>query len=173
MFPIHRRLLASLVAAPALASIANAQTYLGPTPYLSRADSPLLLTKPALDDLEDGALDLLGVSADHGAVYGPAGNCDSVDADDGATIGSFPTSAGVVWTDGGAYSSVTFEAFDASGASFGKFGPFQIADGSNSGQTAEDRFFGIACRGGISAIKVSNSSGGIEVDHVQYSVGAL
>jgi hypothetical protein len=200
MLAMHRRLLVSIVAAPALATVASAQTYLGPTPYLSRNDSPLLLTKPELDDLEDGALDLLGVSADHGAVYGPAGNCDSVDADDGSIdgsgtaghsffyaggntgirfsfddslIGSFPTSAGVTWTDGGSNSSVYFEAFDASGASLGQIGPYAIADGSNSGQTAEDHFFGIACRGGISAIKIKNTTGGIEVDHVQYGVGAL
>lgn len=200
MFPIHRRLLASIMAAPALAAAASAQTYLGPAPYLSRADSPLLLTKPALDDLEDDALDLLGVSADHGAVYGPAGNCDSVDGDDGSidgsgtqghsffsgagttgikltfddsVLGGFPTSAGVVWTDGGNGCSVYFEAFDAGGASLGVIGPFAIADNSNNGTTAEDRFFGIASRAGISAIKLETTSGGIEIDHVQYSIGAL
>ena len=189
-----------LAAAALVDEPAFAQTYLGPTPYLSRADSPLLSTKPTLDDMEDGSLDILGVSADHGAVYGPAPNCDSVDGDDGAidgsgsnghsffhgggsvgikftfdasVIGSFPTSAGVVWTDGGGNASVYFEAFDASGASFGKIGPFNIADNTNYGTTAEDRFFGIACRNGISAIKVWNTTGGIEVDHVQYSVGAL
>jgi len=160
----------------------------------------LLLTKPALDDLEDGTLDIPGVSADHGAVYGPAGNCDSVDADDGSidgsgtaghsffylggttgitftfdntVIGSFPTSAGVVWTDGGPNTSVYFEAFDANGVSLGQIGPYAIADNSNAGQTAEDHFFGIASRAGISAIKVKVAGGGIEVDHVQYGVGAL
>jgi hypothetical protein len=188
-----------LFAAALLVAPAFAQTYLGPSPYLSRADSPLLLTKPALEDMEDGTFDLVGVSADHGAVYGPAANCDSVDADDGlidgsganghsffssggstgitftfddSVIGSFPTSAGVVWTDAGANANVYFEAFDASGTSLGQVGPYK-ADGSNYGQTAEDRFFGIADRAGISAIKVWDSSGGIEVDHVQYSVGAL
>src|SRR5262245_36420682 len=67
---------------------AGAQTYLGPKPYLSRADSPLLLTKPALEDMEDDSFNLLGVSASNGAVYGPAGNCDSVDGDDGSIDGS-------------------------------------------------------------------------------------
>jgi len=195
------RILATLfLSIPAFATPTPAQTYLGPTPYLSKSDSPLRLTKAALDDLEDGVLDIPGVSFDHGAVYGPAGNCDSVDADDGAidgsgtaghsffygagatgikfkfddaVIGSFPTSAGIVWTDGGAFCNVNFEAFDAGGASLGVFGPFAIADGGNAGTTAEDRFFGIAHRQGISAIKMSNTSGGIEVDHVQYSVGAL
>jgi hypothetical protein len=178
----------------------RAQTYLGPKPCLSRADSPLHLTKPALEDMEDNTFDLLGVSFDNGAVYGPASNCDSVDADDGlidgsgtnghsffyhygnvgitftfddSVIGSLPTSAGVVWTDGGFNTTVYFEAFDANGGSLGQIGPFAIADGSNAGETAEDRFFGIADRDGISAIKIWNVSGGIEVDHVQYSVGAL
>lgn len=194
------RLPASILAVPLLATAAGAQTYLGPTPYLSRADSPLGLTKPVLDDLEDGALDILGVSADYGAVYGPTAICDSVDGDDGvidgsgaaghsffsyggttgitftfddAAIGGFPTSAGVTWTDAGAFASVSFEAFDASGASLGLYGPFNLADGTYYGTTAEDRFFGIANRAGISAIHVATSSGGIEVDHVQYSFGAL
>lgn len=193
-------LAAAMATVPLLATAASAQTYLGPTPYLSRADTPLGLTKPTLDDLEDGALDIVGVSADHGAVYGPTAICDSVDGDDGvidgsgtaghsffygsgstgitftfddAAIGGFPTSAGVTWTDAGANASVSFEAFDANGASFGVYGPFKIADSSNYGTTGEDRFFGIANRGGISAIHVENSSGGIEVDHVQYSYGAL
>jgi hypothetical protein len=200
MSTFHGRLVVSIAAVSILMTAAHAQTYLGPTPYLSKNDSPLQLTKPALDDLEDGTLDIPGVSANHGAVYGPAGNCDSVDADDGSidgsgtaghsfyysagttgitfsfdptVIGSFPTSAGVVWTDGAANTSVYFEAFDANGASLGQIGPYAIADGSTSGQTAEDRFFGIAYRGGISAIKIKNAAGGIEVDHVQYSVGAL
>jgi hypothetical protein len=191
---------AFLVFAPCLVATARAQTYLGPSPYLSRSDSPLLLTKPQLDDLEDGALDLPGVSANNGAVYGPAGNCDSVDADDGvidgfgtaghswfygfgdwgvtfsfddSVIGSFPTSAGVVWTDGATNCQTTFEAFDANGASLGVYGPFTLGDGSNDGETAEDRFFGIAYRGGISGFKITSPSGGIELDHIQYSAGAL
>jgi uncharacterized repeat protein (TIGR01451 family) len=49
-------------------------------------------------------------------------------------------------------------------------GPVSIADGSNAGTTGEDRFFGVTNVGGISAIKISNSSGGIEVDHLQYGL---
>ncbi len=198
MVAFPRRVLATVAAASLLAAAARAQTYLGPTPYLSRADSPLKLTKPTLEDFEDGTLDILGVTADFGSVYGPAWNCDSVDADDGvidgsgqnghsffsgngfagitfsfddSLIGGFPTSAGVVWTDGAG--DTYFEAFDASGASLGLYGPYQLDDGSNNGGTAEDRFFGIADRNGISAIRISNTLGGIECDHVQYSFGAL
>ncbi len=192
------RVLVPFAVASLLASAARAQTYLGPTPYLSRADSPLKLTKPTLDDLEDGSLNILGVTADNGAVIGPGGLTDSVDADDGtidgsgtnghsffyaagnpgitftfddSLIGGFPTSAGVVWTDGGG--DTWFEAFDVNGASLGQYGPFQIADGSNSGTTGEDRFFGVAYRQGVSAIHLWNTGGGIECYHVQYSFGAL
>jgi hypothetical protein len=43
-------------------------------------------------------------------------------------------------------------------------------DGSVSGTTGEDRFFGCSDPGGISSIFISNSSGGIEVDHLQYGL---
>ncbi|MEP6656634.1 MAG: IPTL-CTERM sorting domain-containing protein [Betaproteobacteria bacterium] len=45
-----------------------------------------------------------------------------------------------------------------------------IADASITGTTAEDRFFGVTNPGGISAIQISNTSGGIEVDHLQYGI---
>jgi uncharacterized repeat protein (TIGR01451 family) len=73
-----------------------------------------------------------------------------------------------VWTDGNW--TTTFEAFDSLGASLGVIGPVSIADGSNSGTTGEDNFFGVVNAGGISAIKISNTSGGIEVDHLQYGL---
>jgi hypothetical protein len=179
---------------------ARAQTYMDPTHYLSRADSPLRLTKPAIEDFEDGLLNLLGTSATTGGVIGPGALTDSVDGDDGVidgsgtngnsffslygtsgitftfdpyAIGGFPTSAGLVWTDGGLYCNVYFEAFDGNGVSLGEIGPYAFGDGSNSGETAEDRFFGIVSKAGISAIKSRTDSGGIEVDHVQYSYGAL
>ena len=88
-----------------------------------------------------------------------------------AVLGALPTEAGIVWTDGGG--TTTFEAFDAGGASLGLIGPVSIADGSNFGTTAEDRFFGVRFAGGISKIRISNSSGGIEVDHLQYGLYAV
>ena len=150
-----------------------------------------------LETFEDGLLNTPGVTTSAGAPFGPASNADSVDGDDGnidgfgtagrsffsgsgptgitftfsdTALGSFPTQAGIVWTDAGAGATVTFEAFDAVGASLGVVGPLPLADGSNSGQTAEDRFFGAVNPAGISAIHISNSSGGIEVDHLQYGV---
>jgi hypothetical protein len=46
----------------------------------------------------------------------------------------------------------------------------QIHAQNQPGETAEDRFFGVKDPRGIIAIKLSNSAGGIEVDHVQFGV---
>ena len=185
-----------------LASVSTsglAQTFLGPTPYLSTNDSPFLASINAgttfLETFESGALTTPGVTPSAGGVVGPSSITDSVDADDGAidgsgtaghsffssdgatgitftfdagVLGSLPTQVGIVWTDGAG--TTTFEAFGPGGASLGQIGPVSIADGSISGTTAEDRFFGVTNPGGISAIKISNTSGGIEVDHLQYGV---
>lgn len=180
---------------------ASQPVFLGPTPYLSKADSPFLTDinagKIYLEDFECGVLTVPGVTLSTGTIIPPgfAGLIDSVDADDGVidgsglgghslfsgsgsvgitftfdntVLGAFPTKAGIVWTDGGG--DTTFEAFDSLGASLGMIGPVSIADGSNAGTTGEDRFFGVTNTGGISAIKISNSSGGIEVDHLQYGL---
>ena len=176
-----------------------AQTFIGPTPYLSKNDSPFLASINAgttfLETFESGALATPGVTASAGTVIGPGALTDSVDADDGAidgsgtnghslfsgsgatgitftfnatTLGSLPTQVGIVWTDGAG--TTLFEAFGPGGVPLGQIGPVAIADGSFSGTTAEDRFFGVTNPGGISAIRISNTSGGIEVDHLQYGV---
>ena len=149
-----------------------------------------------LETFEDHLLNTPGVSASTGGitsvVFGPLFH-DSVDADDGvidgsgligdsfysssgavgikftfnaSILGELPTQAGIVWTDGAG--TTLFEAFGSSGISLGAVGPVAIADGSVSGTTDEDRFFGIIDAGGISAIKISNTIAGIEVDHLQY-----
>jgi exosortase sorting signal-containing protein len=181
------------------ASLASGQTFLGPSPYLSQADSPFAASITAgttfLETFESGALTTPGVTASTGTVVGPSGITDSVDGDDGAidgsgtgghsffsgdgatgitftfdagVLGHLPTQVGIVWTDGAG--TTTFEAFGPGGVSLGQIGPVAIADGSISGTTAEDRFFGVTNAAGISAIHISNTSGGIEVDHLQYGV---
>ena len=87
---------------------------------------------------------------------------------DATVLGHLPTQAGIVWTDGAG--TTTFEAFGPGGVSLGQIGPVSIADGAITGETAEDRFFGVINAGGISAIHISNTSGGIEVDHLQYGI---
>lgn len=178
-------------------------TLLGPTSYLSFADSPFSggsFSSFSLEDFEDQTL-LPGVTASAGGVasvvFGPSLH-DSVDADDGAIdgsgllgdsffsgsggagirftfnaaiLGGLPTHAGIVWTDGGG--TTRFEAFDASLVSLGVIGPVAIADGSFSGTTDEDRFFGAINLAGISSILISNSAGGIEVDHLQFGFASV
>src|ERR1022692_3801680 len=178
---------------------ALAQTFLGPTPYLSKNDSPFLASINAgttfLETFESGALTTPGVTPSAGAVFGPSSITDSADADYGtiagsgtaghaffsangaagitftfsaATLGHLPTQAGIVWTDGAG--TTLFEAFGPGGVPIGQIGPVTIADGTFNGTTAEDRFFGVTNPAGISSIRISNTAGGIEVDHLQYGI---
>jgi hypothetical protein len=151
-----------------------------------------------LETFEDNLLNTPGVTASAGAPIAPSSITDSVDADDGTidglgtlgrsffsnsgatgisftfnsgTLGGLPTHAGIVWTDGA--STITFQAFDAANALIGTGLTGSHADGSFGGTTAEDRFYGIIAPGGISRIFISNASGGIEVDHLQYGRGAV
>ena len=176
----------------------GAFTSIGPLVYTCQNDSPFFAAitagTVALETFEDGLFNVAGATASAGSVLGPSGATDSVDCDDGVidgfgtagrsffsgagstgitftfnsvVLGGFPTQAGIVWTDGGAGSTITFEAFDAVGASLGVV-TGNHADGSNAGTTGEDRFYGITNPGGISAIRIRNTSGGIEVDHLQF-----
>jgi hypothetical protein len=85
--------------------------------------------------------------------------------------GALPTAAALVWTDGAIGSTVRFEAFGAGMISLGEFGPFSFPDATNTGTTAEDRFFGVRETAGVLAVRLTNDGGGvggIEVDHVQF-----
>src|SRR5690606_34487740 len=44
-------------------------------------------------------------------------------------------------------------------------------DNSNVGGTAEDHFFGVRDNDGIGSIRISHNTGGLEIDHVQFSAG--
>jgi hypothetical protein len=146
-----------------------------------------------------------GGTLNAGTYSGPGGITDSVDADDGiidgsgvngrsiwtygvpgfqftfnaAVLGSLPTHAGIVWTDGATYNDVTFEAFGPGGASLGTIFASNIGDGNFASGTAEDRFFGVIYEGGISAIAIKSpgmpgaDGAGIEVDHLQYGFAAV
>ena len=190
-----------LVGCSCFAPAANAQTLLGPTPYLCFSDSPfsgLTLGYFYLETFEDHLFNVPGVTVNQGGVtsvvFGPSIH-DSVDCDDGTidgsglqgdsffgspnmiftfhaeVLGSLPTHAGIVWTDGGGGAIVTFEAFDANGNSLGTVSG-QHADSSVNGTTAEDRFYGIIYPQGIGSIRISHNSGGLEVDHLQYGGAA-
>lgn len=171
---------------------------LGPTAYLSVADAPWSagdFTVFYREDFEDGVLDTPGVVAtayQMSSTFG-AEMIDSVDADDGTidgacqigcdalwangtvtftfdadALGGLPTAVGVVWTDGGPGSTVVFEAFAADRTPLGNLMVPGIPDGDTRGGTAEDRFFGVRYGAGVGSIRIGNTSGGIEVDHLQY-----
>lgn len=193
------KIFASLLAA-SLVTVCGAQTLIGPLPYLSSADSPFDTGAATyvLETFEDGLFNTPGVTASgSNQVVGPGGLADSVDSDDGAidgsgtlgrsyfhgsggtgitfifdaaVLGGLPTEVGIVWTDGAGTTS--FQAFGEGGVSLGTIGPVPIADASHTGGTSEDRFFGIIHAAGIASIKVTNTSGGIEVDHLQFTGSA-
>ncbi|GAB4461322.1 MAG: hypothetical protein OHK0029_26490 [Armatimonadaceae bacterium] len=189
---------AALAGVAFAATSAHAQV-LGPSPYLQFSDSPFSGLTFAqyfhLETFEDNLLNTPGVSASAGAPLVPSGITDSVDGDDGTidgsgtqgqsffsgggstgisftfdaiALGSLPTHVGIVWTDGAG--TIEFEAFDEFNQLIGGTSATH-ADGSISGTTAEDRFYGFIAPGGISRIFIRNTSGGIEVDHLQYGSG--
>lgn len=193
---MNRRSPAVLTAAVlVLGGSAHAATFVGPTEYLSTADSPFSGHSGwTVDNLEDDSL-LPGITASAGSIIGAedfGSLVDSVDADDGAIdgvgqgrsiftgdggtgitftfdatiLGGLPLSVGIVWTDGGG--TVRFEAFDATDTSLG-FITGSHADGGFSGTTAEDRFYGASNLDGIRKITISNTASGIELDHIQFS----
>ncbi len=127
-------------------------------------------------DFDDGVLDGDCHRVDAGRycqslfASGATGVTISFSADDGGFNGKLPSFAGLVWTDGDG--TVSFEAFGADGGSLGTMGPFYRDDAGFPGsgynrQTDEDRFFGVVYEPGIQKIHISNSSGGIEIDHPQ------
>ncbi|OQW79500.1 MAG: hypothetical protein BVN35_01245 [Proteobacteria bacterium ST_bin11] len=195
---MKRLLICSLLFLAGSVTTANA-SLLGPTSYLSFADSPFSLLAYQYfynETFEDHLLNTPGVTATPGFVtsIGFAFGRDSVDADDGSIdgsgspgdsyfsgagsqgitftfneviLGALPDNVGIVWTDGGG--TIGFEAFDAANQSLGVVNGTH-ADFSNGGTTAEDRFYGAINAGGISRIHIWNTSGGIEVDHLQYGL---
>jgi hypothetical protein len=171
-----------------------AADFFGPTPYVQRSDTPAAFSVDSLDieDFEDGLLDPRLIPVTPVELIGPGGLTDSVDADDGLIDGSgingrslfsgvairieFASpvlQAALVWTDGGFNTQATIEAFDPLGESLGTHGPFTLGDGSNGGTTAEDRFFGVIDDSGIGAIEIRHTSGGYEIDHIQWLEGSV
>ena len=118
-------------------------------------------------DEDDGVIDGSGLLGDdYFSSSGPSGISFVFDA---AVLGSLPTHAGLVWTDGA--NSIFFEAFDQNGISLGtRMGDH--ANASINGETIDDRFYGAVHAGGISRIFIASGVAGIEIDHLQYGVRA-
>ncbi len=185
----------------ALAAFSAHAALLGPSAYITSADSPFFpfggFTYFHLENFDDHLLNTPGVSVTAGTFsaansgfsgsiidqVGLNGGCPagglSVACDtwfgsgqtgltftfNAGALGQLPNAAGLVWTDGAG--TITFEAFDQNGNSLGTL-TGNHADGSFFGTIADDRFYGATNSGGISKIFISNSSGGIEVDDLQY-----
>ncbi len=117
-------------------------------------------------DEDDGAIDGLGQTVSgRGYSAWATGDHGILLEFDELELGTLPTHVGVVWTDGAGVTS--FEAFDAQGNSLG-ITSANHADGTFEGTTADDRFYGFVHLDGLSAVRISNSIGGIEIDHLQY-----
>jgi hypothetical protein len=170
----------------------------GPSLYLSFAGSPFNATGFGyfyLENFEDGLFNTPGATPSAGwNVATTAGGADSVDPggnsyysggtqtnltvtfNAAALGGKLPTHVGIVWTDVGTVTSgpfghgnVIFSARDANGVSLGSNVGINLGDGSVSPSQAEDRFFGVVNRGGISSISITmTNSKDWEVDHLQY-----
>jgi hypothetical protein len=148
-----------------------------------------------LDDFEDAALDQPGVTAPNtiSSLTGfGAAVVDSVDCDDGAVDGTcldcdalfgqgtieltfdaevlseLPSHVGMVWTDGGGGASVTITGYDEQDMVVYTETVQGIGDNSVNGTVEEDRFFGIVHAAGIKRVVIVNSTGGLEIDHLQY-----
>lgn len=192
---------ATLAIAGGSASPATADpVLLGPTPYLSHADSPFHGTSFSyffLETFEDGLLNTPGVTASGGNAIGWDQYVDSVEGGssghswysnfaessftftfDADALGTLPTHVGLVWTDIGwnsptpYWGPLSFEAFGPLGTSLGSIGPYWLGDGMDTGQQGEDRFFGAIYDNGISAIRIGTNNKDWEVDHLQYGAAS-
>ncbi len=184
----------ALSATMGLTAVAQAGTVFGPNlPYTSFNDTPFKGQSFGyfhLETFEDNALNTPGVTASNGAVVGPGPLVDSVDGGgdkghsffdingaggitftfDATQLGGFlPTSVGIVWTDGDVPAR-HFSAYDENNLLIGTIddaaGKFYSTGGDDHPENY--RFYGATNAGGIHKIFISNDSGGIEVDHLQY-----
>jgi len=147
-----------------------------------------------LETWEDGVLNTPGVTVSASQLSSTFGAAaiDSIDCDDGVTdgtcagcealwasgtveltfdavaLGALPTHVGLVWTDGGAGASVTITAYGSDDQVVDTQTATGIGDQSIYGTVEEDRFFGIVHLAGVKRVVVVNSSGGLEIDHLQY-----
>lgn len=163
---------------------ANAFTWF----YLNDFEANTLASSPgAIANAGDTAINsgfsgpiIDSVDADDGHVDGQCVNCNSWFSGGGAvtwtfdatTLGALPTSVGLVWTDGGG--TVTFNAYGPGmvllGTRTNADGGWVPGPGVSDQDVNEDHFFGVSDPGGIMAISISNTSGGIEIDHLQYGL---
>ena len=145
------------------------------TPGVTASGGMVIGWDPFVDsvDADDGVLDGLGGASGHS--WYANGARELMFMFDPVALGALPTDVGIVWTDIGYnaptpyWGPVSFEAFGFDGASLGTIGLSLFGDGLDTGQTTEDRFFGVSDARGISAIRLATNNGDWEVDHLQYA----
>lgn len=122
-------------------------------------------------DGDDGVIDGICSPRDGGtncnALWGGGSVTFTFTSTDG---GPLPRFFGAVWTDG--EGEVFFEAFDVDGGLLGRVGPVSEAgvfpDNTVQSSTSEDRFFGVVSNQDLGSVRIGNTAGGVEVDHVQF-----
>lgn len=129
-------------------------------------------------DGDDGTIDGFGTA---GHSFYSNGTEGSLTFTFDATVfgDSLPTYVGIVWTDVGlvsggtqGFGGVSFEATGPMGVPLGGIGPFTLGDGLSSGETAEDRFFGVFNADGVRSVTIHmGNSTDWEVDHLQFGFG--
>ena len=202
----HCSLLISLTLALVFAGPAGAATFYGPTaPYLQASDSPfdgISFGYFHLDDLEDGALDTPGITA-NGGVVPPGSFTDSVDADDGvidgdgtaghsyltatssccstqylivdfaaASLPSLPTHVGFVFTNAFTPINLAIEVFDGGGASLGSMSYPGFAPAGGI-STANAQFFGASDPAGISRIEFAYGGTSTSMEFDHFQYGSV
>ncbi|MFO0827449.1 MAG: VCBS repeat-containing protein [Phycisphaerales bacterium] len=185
-----------------IASSASAQTWTGPTPYLSAMNSPFFATQTVqrqyfLEDLEDATVDTRGLVIPDGVIYAPSVVTDSVDIDDqllnglgtggysmgpgalnitlqfdNTQLGGYPTRVGFVWTDGPPGSTIQVVAMNPQDITVAQIFS-NLGDASFGGTTADDRFIGIEWPAGIAQLQIQSLSPQTEIDHIQYNAPTL
>lgn len=124
-------------------------------------------------DGDDGAVDGSGTRGRSYATY-PPGSDTIQFAFNAEVLGALPTHVGFVWTDVGDppldnRALVTIEAFDSNNRSLGLFRESVDCDQTVTGETEEDRFFGVIDLGGIARIRIGMPGRtNWEIDHLQY-----
>ena len=129
---------------------------------LTGASPEILAPGPEIDSADGGNA---GQS-----LFSFCGACGFTFTFDAAVLGSLPTAAGIVWTDGDFV--IHFSAIDGNGNSIGTINDSSGCDFNScgDGNPSNYRFYGATDALGIKSITISNDGGGIEVDHLQFGV---
>lgn len=165
-------------------------TFTGPVPYSGVTDSPFFGSGTicyALEDFQTGSISTNGLSMGTTEIILPgagvpdpgpeqfvaeANNFGVIQFDFSlATLGSYPTQVGIVWTGGpnGSGSVITLAVIDSSGTMFVSQAFDNLPDNTTS--LDDNLFFGVTWSQGISQLRIQfNPNVDQQIDHVQFSL---